>query len=101
MPLKITPTPATVERVFVGRVEVFSPATQRSIETALASDDVKTLGTYGRFLRPFCDRIRKERGRLDISQAASDFLARSAQPAQPNPAPCRIEPSLLPTEQQQ
>jgi hypothetical protein len=98
LPLKIAPTPAATERVFVGRVEVFSPAIQRTIETALESGDTKTLGKYGRFLRPFCDRILKGRNRVRISPAASDFLAGTARPA-PNPSPCRVEPALLPTEQ--
>jgi hypothetical protein len=98
LPLKIAPTPAATERVFVGRVEVFSPAIQRTIETALEPGDTKTLGKYGRFLRPFCDRILKGRNRVRISPAASDFLAGTARPA-PNPSPCRVEPALLPTEQ--
>ena len=96
LPLKIAPTPATIERVFVGRVEMFSPAMQRTITAALESGDTKTLGQYGRFLKPFCDRLLKERGRVHISQAASAFLAGGAQP---NSSPCRVEPLVVPTEQ--
>jgi hypothetical protein len=100
LPLKVTPTPTTIERVFVGRVEMFSPAMQRTIEMALEAGDTETLGKYGRFLRPFCDRILKGRSRVHISQAASDFLAGGAQPAaQRNASPCRVEPPVLPTEQ--
>ena len=102
LPLKIAPAPTAIERVFVGRVEVFSPAMQRSLETALESGDTKTLEQYGRFLRPFCDRIINSPSRARISQAAWSFLARSAQPAGPPTAsPCRVEPLVLPTEQQQ
>jgi hypothetical protein len=100
LPLKIAPTPGAIERVFVGRVEVLSPTIQRTIETALESGDTKTLGKYGRFLLPFCDRTLKGRSGVRISKAASDFLARGAQPAaQPNGSPCRVEPAVLPTEQ--
>jgi hypothetical protein len=101
LPLKIAPAPTTLERVFVGRVEILSSAIQKTIETALESGDTKTLGKYGRFLRPFCDRILKGGSRVHISQAASAFVAGSAQPAvQPNASPCRAEPPVLPTDQQ-
>jgi hypothetical protein len=101
LPLKIAPAPAAVERVFVGRVEVFSPAVQRSLATALESGDIKTLRKYGRFLRPFCDRLKNQRSQVRFSREASDFLARSVLPAaQPGPSPCRVDPSPLPTEQQ-
>ena len=79
---------------------MFSPAMQRTIETALEAGDTKTLARYGRFLKPFCDRLLKGRSRVHIAQAASDFLARAAQPdAQPNASPCRVEPLVLPTDQ--
>ncbi len=100
LPLKIAPTPASIQRVFVGRVEMFSPAMQSNIETALEAGDTKTLGQYGRFLRPFCDRLLKGGSRVHIAQAASDFLAAAAQPAPlPNASPCRVEP-LVPTTEQ-
>jgi hypothetical protein len=96
LPLKIAPTPATIERVFMGRVELFSPAMQRTIETALESGDTKTLAKYGRFLRPFSDRILKEGSGVHVSKAASDFLAATPQP---NAAPCRPAPLVLPADQ--
>lgn len=55
LPLKITPTPANVTRVFVGRLEVVSPRTQTAIETALATGDEPTLAKYKRFLRPMLE----------------------------------------------
>jgi hypothetical protein len=101
LPLKIAPQPTAIERVFVGRVEVLSPAVQRSLETALESGDTRTLRRYGRFLQPFCQRILNGYGRrVRVSPAAWALLAPAAQPATPPTAsPCRIEPLQLPTEQ--
>src|SRR5205823_13797272 len=43
LPLGIDPEPGKIERVFVGRLEIITPATARTIETALASNDKVTL----------------------------------------------------------
>jgi hypothetical protein len=50
LPLSIEPQPATVHRVFVGRMELLTPATQQAIETAVATHDKVTFAKYGRFL---------------------------------------------------
>jgi hypothetical protein len=52
LPLSIHPAPNQLVRVFVGRMELVTPATERSIETALASHDGAALGKYDRFLNP-------------------------------------------------
>jgi len=52
LPLSITPAPAQVVRAFVGRIELVTPATERSIEAALAAHDGAALRKYGRFLYP-------------------------------------------------
>ena len=39
-------------RVFVGRLELITPATERAVEFAFASNDRATLAKYGRFLEP-------------------------------------------------
>lgn len=52
LPLTINPVPEQVVRVFVGRLEIVTPATIRSVETALASKDDATLEKYRRFLEP-------------------------------------------------
>jgi hypothetical protein len=52
LPLSIDPAPTQTVRVFVGRIEVISPATEREIETALAAHDDATLRRFGRFLNP-------------------------------------------------
>ncbi|MGA2430690.1 MAG: hypothetical protein ABSH13_19490 [Candidatus Acidiferrum sp.] len=55
LPLSIRPAPAKLARVFVGRMELVTPATEKSIEAATASHDGTTLRKYGRFLYPIFD----------------------------------------------
>ena len=98
LPIKISPVPAAVERVFVGRIEVLSPAIKQALESALATGDVKTLARYGRFAQPFCDRIIQGPSRVRISQAASTFLSEAGMPPSPK-APCGPNRTVLPTEQ--
>ena len=61
LPLKIEPQPAGMQRVFVGRMELVTPATRRAIKTALVSHDDAELAKYGRFLAPILETmIRKD-----------------------------------------
>jgi hypothetical protein len=60
LPLSIQPEPAHVNRVFVGRMELLTPATQMAIEAAAASDDRATLAKYGRFLAPMIETILRK-----------------------------------------
>jgi hypothetical protein len=61
LPLSIHPAPAQTVRVFVGRLELVTPATQKAVETAFAANDTATLKTYGRFLEPIlATMIKKE-----------------------------------------
>jgi hypothetical protein len=57
LPLDIKPQPASVARVFVGRMEVITPATRAAVEGALAARDGVSLRKYGRFLVPISERI--------------------------------------------
>jgi hypothetical protein len=52
LPLDIKPAPASITRVFVGRLEIVTSATEHAIETAFAANDRATLNKYGRFLAP-------------------------------------------------
>jgi hypothetical protein len=52
LPLHITPEPAATTRVFVGPLELITPATERAVESAFASNDRLTLAKYDRFLEP-------------------------------------------------
>ncbi len=56
LPLEIAPKPAAVARVFVGRIELVTPATIRDVRTAIAANDRATLAKYGRFLMPIVER---------------------------------------------
>jgi hypothetical protein len=52
LPLSIRPAPVQTVRVFVGRLELLTPATERTVERALTMRDSATIATYGRFLEP-------------------------------------------------
>jgi hypothetical protein len=60
LPLTISPAPGQITRVFVGRLEIVTPATARAVETAVASNDEVTLNKYGRFLEPILRTVREE-----------------------------------------
>lgn len=57
LPLEIRPLPADVARVFVGRLELVTPETLTDLEEALRTNDRARLGRFGRFVRPFGDRL--------------------------------------------
>jgi hypothetical protein len=57
LPLSINPAPAQTVRVFVGRLELVTPATQRAVEQALAAHDQSTLNRYRRFLAPIVETM--------------------------------------------
>jgi hypothetical protein len=75
LPLDVKPAPKQTVRVFVGRVELLSPAMRQTIETAVAAGDVATLAKYGRFLPRFVDVIRvSHAGRLNAAAESVAFL---------------------------
>jgi hypothetical protein len=57
LPLSIDPAPDQVARVFVGRMEVITPAALASVRAAVAANDAAALQRHGRFLGPIADRI--------------------------------------------
>jgi hypothetical protein len=74
LPLSINPAPAQLVRAFVGRFEIVTPATQQSIEAALASHDRATLKKYGRFLNPIFNIIVENQPDRNRAQRLSDDL---------------------------
>ena len=52
LPIEIEPTPVQTARVFVGRIELITPATQRIVQEALAKSDWAAIDPYTRFLDP-------------------------------------------------
>jgi hypothetical protein len=60
LPLKVDPAPSQTARVFVGRIELITPETTRSVENAMAGGDWPAIERYGRFLDPILNRIVSE-----------------------------------------
>ena len=57
LPLEITPAPDNLARVFVGRMEVITPATIATVHRAIRSNDATLLARYARFLGPVTERL--------------------------------------------
>jgi hypothetical protein len=70
LPLDIQPTPRQVARVFVGRMELITPAMQEEVLQAVARNDRAALEKYGRFLQPIAQRAGITRNALLDSIAA-------------------------------
>ena len=60
LPLSISPAPSQTVRVFVGRLEIVTRATEKAVEGALATHDRATLKMYGRFLEPILATMIQE-----------------------------------------
>src|ERR1700735_4130224 len=57
LPLSIDPAPGQIVRVFVGRLEIVTPATATAAQQAEAHTDDATLVKYSRFLEPILQTI--------------------------------------------
>jgi hypothetical protein len=69
VPLSINPPPSQTVRVFMGRLEIVTPATERAVDRALATHDNVTLEKYGRFLEPILQAMmEKERNPAKLRQ---------------------------------
>jgi hypothetical protein len=71
LPLIIHPAPEQATRVFVGRLELVTPATQQAVESAFATNDHGTLAKYHRFLEPILDVMIQQ----STDQAHQDRLS--------------------------
>ncbi len=58
LPATIAPVPAQFTRVFVGRLEIITPASIRAVRTALAAHDEATLKKYDRFIEPILEAAK-------------------------------------------
>lgn len=67
LPLQIEPAPVETTRVFVGRIELITPATQRIVQEALAKSDWAATDPYARFLDPILARLY-DRGSIKIEK---------------------------------
>jgi hypothetical protein len=88
VPLRIAPAPAAVERVFVGRMELVTPAIKREVARALAANDRATLAKYGRFLGPIGERVVAESAPAERAVQEARLRAMSAAWTVP-PSSCR------------
>jgi hypothetical protein len=97
LPLRIAPAPATIERVFVGRVELLSPQMRQTIRLALAANDIPALARCGRFLEPFLSQVQPPM--MGLSPAVRSFMNQArAQALQAGAAPCKAAPVTVPTD---
>jgi len=77
LPLRIDPAPARVARVFVGRLELATAATLSDINSAARTGNYARLLEYGRFLRPFAERLNLDPSSLDGAlQASTEHITR-------------------------
>jgi hypothetical protein len=60
LPLQVEPVPSEKARVFVGRIELITPETQRAVEEAMARGDWSAIDRYQRFLGSILKRISAE-----------------------------------------
>jgi hypothetical protein len=81
LPLHVEPAPSNTERVFVGRIELVTPATERAVEQAMANGNWPALDRYTRFLDPILKSISAE-GPAQASQVAQYWRNAKNRPAQ-------------------
>ena len=65
LPLDVRPAPAQIARVFVGRMEVITPAIEEDVQSAITNNDRTALEKYGRFLQPIAQRLGLKSQLLD------------------------------------
>jgi hypothetical protein len=74
LPLSIQPAPAQIARVFVGRLELVTPATEKAVEAAFAAHDEATLEKYGRFLEPILQTMMAKKTNRPMARKLNQYL---------------------------
>jgi hypothetical protein len=74
LPLSISPAPVQTARVFVGRMELVTPATERAVESAFATHDLATLEKYVRFLEPILQTMIAKESQPSLARKFSEYL---------------------------
>jgi hypothetical protein len=74
LPLDIKPRPIETARVFVGRLELITPATTAEVTRALETRDRAALLKYGRFLLPIAQRIVADPAAGGDAKALEQFI---------------------------
>lgn len=75
LPLSIRPAPVQTMRVFVGRLELVTPATENAVERALATHDGAALSKYGRFLEPILQAMMKKESNPERLRGLQETLS--------------------------
>jgi hypothetical protein len=87
LPLSISPAPAQTVRVFVGRLELVTPATTQAVQKILTNRDIEGLQKYNRFLEPILEAMKAENP-AQAKQLENDldltYRSPIIQPKQPN-----------------
>lgn len=74
LPIAISPAPAAIERVFVGRMEITRPEDLTAVRSALVRGDTAALRRFGRFVAPIAERVMAGEP-PDLRQKMGDTLA--------------------------
>lgn len=78
LPLSVNPLPSSMVRVFVGRLELLTPATEAAVGQAFAGHHERTLDKYRRFLEPILRAMmagaKADPARLQALQADLDSV---------------------------
>ncbi len=74
LPLSISPAPAQIARVFVGRMELVTPATEKAVERAFKANDHATLQKYGRFLEPILQTMIAKESNREQARKLGQYL---------------------------
>jgi hypothetical protein len=83
LPLQIDPAPSQITRVFVGRIELVTPETTKSVKAAITANDPCVFDRYGRFLEPILKHIVSE------DPSSMPEIERWQQNAGEKPSACR------------
>jgi len=77
LPLSIAPAPVQITRVFVGRLELITPATEAAVERGFAAHDILLLTKYSRFLEPILKTMIDNAPNADKAQEYREDLGYS------------------------
>jgi len=77
LPLHVDPAPSEIARVFVGRIELVTPETKQTVESAVARGDWAAVNRYGRFLEPILRGVYPGNGVkvAEVESAVAKFRA--------------------------
>jgi hypothetical protein len=88
LPIEITPAPKQIARVFVGRIEVITPAMEIAVARAIDGNDLRALANFGRVLTPIVNRLLT-RSTLAVDPAKAESMLRQVAASFEPESPCR------------